>query len=304
MPNYSYPTQLIGIALFEFISESCLVSVSIVSYRSDARRLRETLLSLALAARELINHQTNSSSHGVDLYMIDNASGDQLQKLRSEVKMGATFRSFQHITILSGHGNIGYGRGHNLAVEACHSRFHLILNPDVSVAPDALAKAIAFLEKHPEAGLLAPRILGNQGEIQYLCRRYPTVTDLFVRGFVPKSWRSQFDQRLARYEMRDEIDAANRNGSVYWDPPIISGCFMFYRTSILKQLGGFDPAYFLYFEDYDLSLRTARVTRIAYVPDLCITHYGGDAARKGWLHIRLFLRSAWTFFKQNGWKIF
>lgn len=46
-----------------------------------------------------------------------------------------------------------------------------------------------------------------------------------------------------------------------WDPPIVSGCFMPFRTDVLKSLGGFDPRCFLYFKDYDLSLRTGSVTR-------------------------------------------
>lgn len=298
------PPVFSATALSESFSELCLFSVSIVSYRSDPQRLHETLTSLALAVNKLRCATHASHTHEVELFLIDNASDNQIQQLRLEAGMISAFEAFQRIRILSGHGNIGYGRGHNLAVNACHSRFHLILNPDVLLKPDALVKAISFLDKHPEASLLAPRILGEQGETQYLCRRYPSVMDLFIRGFVPPAWRSWFDQRLARYEMRDVIDAANRSGLVVWDPDIVSGCFMLFRTGILKKLGGFDPAYFLYFEDYDLSLRTAKLTRIAYVPDLCIIHYGGGAARKGWLHIRLFLRSAWTFFTRHGWRIF
>ncbi len=61
---------------------------------------------------------------------------------------------------------------------------------------------------------------------------------------------------------------------------------MLFRTEVLKKLGGFDPRYFLYFEDYDLSLRTHEVARVAYVPSVRVLHHGGDAARKGWTHIK------------------
>ena len=88
----------------------------------------------------------------------------------------------------------------------------------------------------------------------------------------------------------------------YFDPPIVSGCFMLLRTPVLKQLGGFDPRYFLYFEDFDLSIRAARMTRIAYVPSVRITHLGGQAARKGLKHVRMFITSAYKFYSRHGWR--
>jgi len=202
-------------------------------------------------------------------------------------------------TIVSGHGNIGYGRGHNLAIEQANSCYHLILNPDVDLDRNALVDALEFLGTHPEVGLLTPRICDGSGRIQYLCRRYPTLLDLFVRGFLPSGARRPFAQRLAQYEMRDVINERD----VVWDPPIVSGCFMLFRMSVLKRLGGFDPRYFLYFEDYDLSLRTHDVARVAYVPSVRILHHGGDAARKGHLHVKMFLVSALKFYNRFGWKL-
>ena len=74
--------------------------------------------------------------------------------------------------------------------------------------------------------------------------------------------------------------------------------------AVLREAGGFDPRFFLYFEDYDLSLRVARKTRIAYVPAVKVVHHGGHAARKGLRHIGLFVRGAATFFRLHGWKWF
>ena len=85
--------------------------------------------------------------------------------------------------------------------------------------------------------------------------------------------------------------------------PIASGCFMFARRELLQRLGGFAPEYFLYFEDFDLSLRLGRVADIAYVPQVQIVHVGGYAAGKGWAHRRMFMRSAMTFFRRHGWRL-
>ncbi|HET8710499.1 MAG TPA: glycosyltransferase family 2 protein, partial [Spongiibacteraceae bacterium] len=135
------------------------------------------------------------------------------------------------------------------------------------------------------------------GNRQYLCKRYPSVLDLLIRGFAPRVVRRFFVRRLASYEMRDILA-----DEVVWNPLIISGCFMLLRSSILTKIRGFNPQYFLYFEDFDLSLRAAKVTQIAYVPSVQIIHYGGHAARKGLRHVLLFVRSAVTFFNSHGWK--
>jgi GT2 family glycosyltransferase len=78
---------------------------------------------------------------------------------------------------------------------------------------------------------------------------------------------------------------------------------MLARGALMRDSGGFSSRYFLYFEDYDLSLRLRRRTDIAYVPSVRIIHLGGDAASKGARHTLLFLRSAVTFFRTYGWKL-
>lgn len=145
--------------------------------------------------------------------------------------------------------------------------------------------------------------MNERGEQQFLCRRYPSLVDLFVRGFLPLRLRRHFDARLARYELRDVTREADRTQQPF-APQIVSGCFMLYRSAALRRLDGFDPRYFLYFEDYDLSLRTADVGRIAYLPWVCIVHRGGGAARKGRRHVAMFVASAARFFHRFGWRVF
>jgi GT2 family glycosyltransferase len=77
---------------------------------------------------------------------------------------------------------------------------------------------------------------------------------------------------------------------------------MMVRRKAIEVTGGFDPGYFLYFEDFDWSVRLNRVTRSVYVPRVRIVHHGGKAARKGVRHILRFARSALRFFNKHGWK--
>ncbi|AIO65840.1 glycosyl transferase 2 family protein [Burkholderia oklahomensis] len=266
------------------------MTVSIVVYRPDLRQLAKTLSSL-LSALDRLDVARPDARAG--LYLVDNGDEPDVLPALDELRSRGVV-----CTLIGGHGNVGYGRGHNLAIERAASRYHLILNPDVDLDANSLVAAFDFFDAHPGVGLVAPRVDDEHGQMQYLCRRYPTLLDLFVRGFMPAGIRRLFARRLARYEMRDIVNATD----VAWDPAIVSGCFMLFRTDVLKALRGFDARYFLYFEDYDLSLRTHDIARVAYVPTISIRHYGGAAARKGMHHIRLFVMSAFRFFNRFGWK--
>lgn len=289
---------------------SNLLSVSIVTYRPDMRLLLRTVASLERALAIVQAGRAGTPPTVLDL--IDNDGGLQLNAVMPSQNVDAAQPPTLTVHIIGGQGNVGYGRGHNLAITNGIGQYHLILNPDVDVAPDALDIALRFMDAHLEVGLLAPRVVGDDGRLQYLCRRYPTVLDLLVRGFLPRSLRAVFAARLACYEMREQIDqveSEKKNGvesqhavSGYLSPPLISGCFMLFRADVLKKLGGFDPRYFLYFEDYDLSLRAGEITKIAYHPAVRITHFGGGASRKGWQHIKLFASSAYKFFNRFGWR--
>jgi len=269
------------------------LTVSIVTYQPDRATLGDTLRHL----NQAIGYAKRKGVlETVCLFLIENTPEQQgsvaLHDLLSDSCINADC-----MEIICGHGNIGYGAGHNLAITRVDAQYHLILNPDVWLEDSALLEALKFMAAYPEVGLLAPRVEDQHGSRQYLCKRYPSVLDLLLRGFAPGVLKRIFQKRLNHYEMRDQI-----GDNIVWDVPLVSGCFMLFRQPLLVNIQGFDADYFLYFEDYDISLRTAKYARTAYVPTVRIVHFGGQAARKGWRHISLFLRSAYTFFNRHGWK--
>ncbi len=280
-------------------SDHAVLSISIVLFKPDSALLTRTLRSVRVAVGSL---RALYDTLPVCVWFVNNEEAP-LSEQWGEVFKGTEIQ-FERI---QGQGNIGYGRAHNLAIERTRSRYHLILNPDVELAEDALVQALHFFDAHPEIALIAPHVSNQDGTMQYLCRRYPAVFDLGLRGFAPAWMRARFRRRLARYELRDRIDAhqtqPQTNAATPWfSPLLVSGCFMMFRTDALKKLGGFDPRYFLYFEDYDLSLRTHAIAGVAYTPAVRIRHFGGNAAKKGLRHIAYFIVSAFRFFSRFGWK--
>ncbi|MND34326.1 N-acetylglucosaminyl-diphospho-decaprenol L-rhamnosyltransferase [compost metagenome] len=266
-------------------TKKTLLTISIVTYHPDLNELKKTLSALSDALVTL-------DSPAVAITIIDNSSDDSVASVINACLLEWPTR------LIQGQGNVGFGQGHNLALAEV-GEFHLVLNPDVQMDQLALRNSIDFMHNNPNCGLLSPLARWPNGERQYLCKRYPAILDLVLRGFAPKRIQTFFGARLAHYEMRSETQ-----NKTYWNPLIISGCFMLFRREVLEKTRGFSPDYFLYFEDFDLSIRSGEVTDIAYVPSVKVVHTGGHASRKGPWHIWQFFKSSLRFYTRHGFHLF
>lgn len=194
--------------------------------------------------------------------------------------------------------NLGYGKGHNLAVAmAPPSTYHLIINPDIVITQGALGKMVDFMEQHQDIGLLGPRFLNPDGSTQFLNRRYPSVLDILARRLPQKMSTFKTLQRVKYHEMHDV------GYDVVTDVPCMSGACMLFRRAALEEVGGFDIRYFMYCEDFDLccSLRKSG-WRTVYYPAAEMTHLWARSSAK---EIRMtfeHIRSIVLFFNKWGWK--
>jgi GT2 family glycosyltransferase len=270
------------------------LSVAIVTYRTQPRMLARALESLQ---RAIVEARAANVLGEVEVFLVDNGERDQDRAAAADA-VRAWPSQAGAIHVAAGHGNVGYGRANNLVLGRLRSDVHLVMNPDVEMAPQALRAGLEALRDHPDVGLVAPDAADARGRRQFLCKRYPSAFVLLLRGFAPRIVQRVFARPLERYEMRDVVGDRFVRGI-----PLASGCFMLVRTALFVKLGGFDPRFFMYFEDYDLSLRLAREAAIAYAPAIRITHHGGDASRKGLRHVRWFVRSARAFYARHGWKL-
>lgn len=146
------------------------VSISIVTYNANMSMLSLTLNKLKGAVDFISDNDVEINTV---LTLIDHSPFPD-----SMVQSDSVFQCFGcGSKLINDPLNPGFGAGHNRALLS-DTKYHLILNPDLEVAPDALKNALEFMERHPECGLLTPFATWADGEVQRLCKGYPTVFDL------------------------------------------------------------------------------------------------------------------------------
>lgn len=254
-----------------------LVSCSIVLYKNDVNILLG-------AINSFLNTKLN-----VSLYLIDNSPTNDLEKYFKELK----------VTYISNISNPGFGASHNIAIKLAmeqHSDFHLVLNPDIYFNTGVLENIVDFMVNNKEFGLLMPKVLYPDGSMQYLCKRNPTFFDLFVRGFMPSFLRRLFKNRIEKYDYRD----FDLNSRIY-DIPYLSGCFMFFRTSVFEKINLFDENIFMYLEDADITRRVLEHSRTIYFPDTFVYHLYSGLTHKKLKYKIITIQSAFTYFNKWGW---
>ena len=191
--------------------------------------------------------------------------------------------------------NIGYGAAHNIAFrESIYDDvpFHLVINPDIIITPEALSTLVTFIQLNNEVGCLVPKVVYPNGELQYLCKLLPTPLDVFGRRFLPASW---MEHRNQRYELRQS--GYNRIMNI----PYLSGCFMLLRTEAVRKAKLFDERFFMYPEDMDLTRRIHRDYLTLFYPHVTIVHDHAKASyhsmRMLWVHVVNMCK----YFNKWGW---
>lgn len=206
------------------------VSVLVVGYRTRDE-LARCLPSLYAA------------SEGVDLevVLVDNASGDGTAEWAAE--------AFPQVRLVALEDNIGFGRAVNLAAEVARGEYLLLLNPDTEVRPGAVQALLRVARANPRAGLVGGRTLTDEGATEpSSCWGRPTLwsTLCFATGLstaFPRSPRFN-PEGMPGWDRDDEREVG-----------VITGCLLMTSADTWRALGGFDPRFFMYGEDTDLSLR-------------------------------------------------
>ncbi|MDD4319668.1 MAG: glycosyltransferase family 2 protein [Candidatus Peribacteraceae bacterium] len=260
-----------------------LVSAIVLNYKTpqDAVRCVRALLGQTKA--------DGVTPSGVEVLVVDNHSLDD-----SVGVLRVTFRSEPRVRILETPRNRGYGQGNETAVDQATGKYLLIINPDNELEPAGVERMAQAMEDDPAIGILGPQLVHEDGTIRDSYRSFPTLTDIFIkRTFL----RRFFPARMRRYLQHDADASQVRD--VDW----LAGACLLIRRDFFEEAGGFDPRFFLFFEDTDLCRRAwAAGRRVTYFPLVRATDRKHRLSQGGFLSVftkktvRIHLASAMKYF--------
>jgi N-acetylglucosaminyl-diphospho-decaprenol L-rhamnosyltransferase len=162
-------------------------------------------------------------------------------------------------------GNVGYGAAANRGAAGGTEPFLLVCNPDLVLAPGAVDTLLAAARRWPSAGAFGPAMY-TDGELYPSARALPVITHGFGHAVLARTWPSNPFTR--RYRQEDLLPVERAAG---W----LSGACLLVRREAFDKVGGFDPRYFMYFEDVDLGDRLGRAGYPSvYVPQARVDHVG------------------------------
>jgi N-acetylglucosaminyl-diphospho-decaprenol L-rhamnosyltransferase len=167
--------------------------------------------------------------------------------------------------------NPGYGAAANAGVARLPAtvRWVLICNPDTDLSPDAIERMRTVGDADERIGALGPRIRTPDGLIYPSARRLPSFRVGVGHGLFASRWRRN---PWTRRYLQEELGEVERPTPTGW----LSGSCLMVRRTAFEQVGGFDPGFFMYFEDVDLGKRLGDAGwRNVLVPDAEIVHVGG-----------------------------
>lgn len=263
---------------------SVKISICIVAYHNHKDILN------AVESIEIFTNTDISKK----IYIVDNdeTSTDE-NKTNNEIEtIKNSIRSFPDVEYISVGRNIGFGKGHNYILSRLDSEYHAIVNPDILLQDDALLPIIDYLDCHNDVGMVVPRITDANGKLQEVYRKELTVFDMFIRMFC----RQLFPDRIAKHTLQD------KDYTKAFQVPFAQGSFLVVRTSLLKDLKGFDDKFFMYIEDADLCRRVNLVSKLMFIPDSSVIHKWEKGSHKNMTLFKFHIESMRYYFKKWGVK--
>ncbi len=235
---------------------TCDLSVVIVSY--NTRNLLQACLgslerSIGVASRET--------------FVVDNASTD------GSAEMVAA--EFPWVQLIRSSVNGGYAYANNMALRQAGGKRVLLLNPDTELGPTAIADMVAYLDAHPNAGAVGPKLIRPDGTLDLACRRsFPSPAVAFYRlvglsSLFPGSpVFGRYNLTYLHPDVETEVDS-------------VTGAFMLVRREAIEQVGLLDERFFMYGEDLDWAFRMKeRGWHIRYNPKVTVVHHKGASSRQ------------------------
>lgn len=201
----------------------------------------------------------------------------------------------ENTTLIRNERNLGFARAVNRGVAASSGELVVLVNPDSLVEEGFFERVSAFFDANQRAGVVGPRILDDDGELQLSARREVSLvsgllgrTSLLTRLLPNSSFvKSQFPA----------VTPAKSPARVDW----VSGACMVVRRRVLDKIGPLDERFFMYFEDADLCRRVREAGyEVCYLPEVEVTHQAGGSTGDRTRAILNLHKSAFLYHRKHG----
>jgi len=239
---------------------------------------------------EVCLHSVLRAAQGIaaEVIVVDNNSTDD--------SCAMVRGKFPQVALIENKDNKGFSRANNQGVEIASGEYILFLNPDTVMPEDFFAKTIPYMDSHPDAGALGPRLIDGKGNYAPDAKKsYPSLSvAIFKTTGINKLFK-----RSAYFNKYYAVHVGERETAAV---DVLSGCCMLVRKTAMDKAGGaFDEDYFMYCEDVDLSYRLERAGyKNMYYPEVDLIHYKGESTRKMTLsYVRIFNEALVTFVKKH-----
>ena len=192
-------------------------------------------------------------------------------------------KEFPEVSVLVSDSNLGFGGGMNCAIEKASGRYVFIFNPDIAVFSGATERLVTFMDENGDIGIVGPKLCNPDGSIQHSCYTFTDPSVIMYRRIPLLRSLPKAKVKVKDYLMADWDHTEMR------DVDYLLGAAMFVRKTALDEVGGFDPNFFIYFEDQDLCRRFwLKNWRVVYQPQIKMIHYHRRETAEGSFLSQLF----------------
>lgn len=236
--------------------------------------------------QELIGSINRSSLHsGIEIIIVNNKVGDK--------KVHDLAGTFKNVSVIESGANLGYARGNNIGVEHSGGKYVFIVNSDTKIIKGSLELLIAELETNKTIGIIAPNLADNTGNLfqKQGTQILTPVSAIFSLTILSKIFPNNRFYR--KYYLLDADKNTDRTVGV------VPGTAFMISRKLFDRLGGFDPNFFLYFEETDICKRVSEMgLKCVMTADTVLMHDWQEDSKSTQLK-KYFMESRFYYFKKH-----
>ncbi len=217
----------------------------------------------------------------VETILVDNGSTDGTSESVST--------RFPWVQLVRNDMNCGFSIAVNQGVERARGRHLLVLNNDTRIVPPCLETVVDFMDRTPDAGIVTPQLVYEDGRLQNSIANFPSFAEIFIgKSILRLLFPRRYPSKLQTYTAPTEVES-------------VVGAAMFVRRELVERIGGIDERFFIFFEETDWCLRARRAGGKNYLhPDAKIVHHQGQTVNRAHVRKRIeYTRSLFLYFKKN-----